>query len=61
LEFFVPAEILAPATMAAGSRLGFDFVLRDGGREVERFVDTSRVRLDRAIPFFWGTLRLADE
>lgn len=61
LEFLIPVEILAPATMAAGSQLGFHYALRDAGRDVEHFVDTERVLLDRAIPFLWGTLKLAGE
>ncbi|MBN2583253.1 MAG: metallophosphoesterase [Planctomycetes bacterium] len=61
LEFLIPADVLSPAKMAAGGKLGFHFVLRDGGRDVEHFVDTSRVHLDRTIPFFWGTLRLVEK
>jgi hypothetical protein len=59
LEFFLPAGALAPAAFEPGGTMGFDYVLRKGGRAVEQFIDGSRVAHTWACPFFWGKLRLA--
>jgi len=60
LEFLIPAKAFDPARMAAGTRMGFHFVLYDDGRPLEQFLDTTRIESVRSKPFFWGTLRLGN-
>jgi hypothetical protein len=59
LEFFIPAAALAPVAFEPGGTMGFDYVLRKGGRAVEQFIDAARVANTSLCPFFWGKLRLA--
>lgn len=61
MEFFLPSATLAPADFRPGGTMGFDYVLRQGGRVVEQFIDASRIGNTWACPFFWGKLRLAGE
>ena len=56
LEFLLPAEVLAPAKMAAGTKMGFHFVLFDHGSHVEEFVASVRYFFRK--PYLWGAIRL---
>jgi len=58
IEFLIAAEALAPAEMRAGAKLGFHFVLRNGGEVAEQFADMSKVHTTWGSPVFWGALRL---
>jgi hypothetical protein len=60
LEFFIPAEAIAPARMEKGTRVGFQYVLDDDGAALERFV-----RPDAAGPIWqtslhWGVIELGE-
>ncbi len=38
LEFLIPPDIMAPAKLAPGTRIGFDFCLNDDGKVIEKFM-----------------------
>ena len=58
MEFCVSADALAPARLAAGGMLGFNFIVRGGpNEEIEQFADTRRIQTTWGTPVFWGRLR----
>lgn len=58
LEFFIPAELLKPATMAAGTKLGCNFGLSDGGKPVELFYADKNANDGWNVPATWGLIEL---
>ena len=59
LEFFLPAEALAPAAMRAGTVVGFNFALSDDGAPVEQFYCDKNENRAWGTPVRWGAVRLA--
>ncbi len=57
LEFLIPAEVLAPGQMLAGTRLGFNYCLSNGGKPMELFF-CDKDHGGFAIPALWGALEL---
>ncbi|MBD3319978.1 MAG: hypothetical protein GF350_02680 [Chitinivibrionales bacterium] len=58
IEFFIPFEILSPATPDNGTVLGFTYTLSDEGTPLEQFFcNTSHDRYYRK-PFRWGAVKL---
>jgi len=58
IEFFIPASMLAPARMAAGTKLGLNFVLNDDGVPVEQFYTDKQKNSAWRCPLRWGAVRL---
>jgi hypothetical protein len=57
MEFRIAAEGLAPAKLAPGKTLGFNYVVHSGGEAVaEQFVDASQLVSTFGRPIFWGQL-----
>ncbi|MHC4591730.1 MAG: metallophosphoesterase [Planctomycetota bacterium] len=59
LEFLIPASVLAPARLEAGTMLGLDLSLQNGGEPVEQFYSTM-FHHGWHNPFTWGAVRLAE-
>ena len=59
VEFLIPAEVLKPARMMAGSRIGFYYWLWAGGRRVEDFIDTEGKTGVWMRPLYWGAVVFA--
>jgi hypothetical protein len=60
IEFLIPASILNPAKMAAGTKIGLNFSLNDNGEPVGQFfVDKNDNRAFRD-PSRWGAAVLAE-
>jgi sialate O-acetylesterase len=59
LEFLIPARVLKPAKMAAGSKIGCNFALDHDGKAVEQFFVDKSADESWGVPAAWGLLRLA--
>jgi predicted phosphodiesterase len=59
LEFFLPAEALAPAAMKAGTVMGLNFALSNDGAPVEQFYCDKNENRAWGAPIRWGAVRLA--
>jgi hypothetical protein len=57
IEFSIPAALLAPAKMQAGTKMGFNFALSDDGKAIEVFY-CSKDFGGFAIPALWGAVEL---
>lgn len=60
LEFNIPATALTPAQMKAGTELGMNMALNDGGKPVEQFYSDKNVALGWQKPSTWGTVTLGE-
>ena len=58
LEFFVPAEVLKPAVMAEGTKIGCNFSLSNDGKAVEQFFADKSANDSWGVPATWGLLKL---
>jgi len=58
LEFFLPAAVLQPARMQAGTTMGLNVALDDDGRPVRQFYSDKSGEGYRT-PIGWGAIRLA--
>jgi CubicO group peptidase (beta-lactamase class C family) len=56
LEFLLPAEMLAPAAMEAGTTLGFHYVLFNDARHAEDSIEYIRGFYRK--PYLWAAIRL---
>jgi sialate O-acetylesterase len=59
LEFFIPADVLKPAIMAADTKLGCNFTLSQAGKPVEQFFADKNTNDSWGVPATWGLLKLA--
>jgi hypothetical protein len=59
LEFFLPAELLAPAHMRVGATIGLNVALDDDGRPVRQFY-CDKGNDGWRTPIMWGAIRLAE-
>jgi predicted phosphodiesterase len=60
LEFFLPAEVLAPAAMRAGTVMGLNFALSNDGVPVEQFYSDKNRDRGWGTPITWGCVRLSE-
>lgn len=60
LEFFIPAESLAPARFAPATKLGFNYSVDDNGKSVEQFFSDKDVDEGYRTPMTWGAIKLAE-
>jgi hypothetical protein len=60
LELLVPASVVEPARLEAGQRMGFHYILRDGGEVVEQFAETEGKTGVWRTPLHWGAVILGD-
>lgn len=58
LEWFIPAAVLAPMPLRAGSRLGLHFALNDDGQPIEQFQVTRATTGFYRRPIVWGVVKL---
>jgi len=58
IEFLLPASLLAPAKMQAGTKLGLNFALDDGGQPVEQFFHDKDEDESYRSPETWGAVML---
>lgn len=58
LEFLVPRDALSPAAMADGTRMGFNYILRNNGKTMEEFVKAAGKASAWRKPLFWGAVLL---
>ena len=57
-KFLIPAKLMSPAKMEAGTKIGLNFALDDGGKRVEQFYDDGNPNGYRR-PNSWGAATLA--
>jgi hypothetical protein len=57
LEFFIPAKVMAPAKLQAGTKIGLNYALSDDGKTVETFF-CSKDFGGFAISALWGAIEL---
>ncbi len=55
IEFLVPAKTLAPAKMAAGTKVGLNFALSDAGKPTAQFYCDKNTDEAFKTPELWGT------
>jgi hypothetical protein len=60
LEVLIPAAMLAPASMTAGTRLGMNFAVSDDGRAVEQFHCDKVLHHGWNAPVRWGVVELVE-
>jgi len=60
LEFFLPAQVLAPAVMEGGTVMGLNFALSDDGVPVEQFYSDKNRDRSWGTPIRWGAIRLSE-
>jgi len=60
LEFLLPARVLAPAAMEAGTVMGLNFALSNDGVPVEQFYSDKNRDRGWGTPIRWGAVRLAE-
>jgi hypothetical protein len=58
LEWFIPAAVLAPMQLRAGSRLGLHFAVNDDGQPIEQFQVTRATTGFYRRPIVWGVVEL---
>ena len=56
LEFFIPAKLLAPAVMRAGTRIGLNACIDDDGKAIEQLMADKGVNNGFRNPAAWGTV-----
>ena len=54
LEFMISAKLLAPAKMAAGTKIGLNYAVDDGGEPVEQFFSDKDIDDGYRTPSSWG-------
>ncbi len=58
LEFLIPVNILRPAKMEVGTRMGLNFALNDDGEPVEQFYADKQANESYYRPVTWGAVVL---
>lgn len=59
LEFFLPAKVMQPAKLTAGTRLGFNYAVDHAGTAIEQFFSDKDTDGGYADPSSWGVVELA--
>jgi len=57
LEFHIPAELLAPASMEAGTEIGLNFVVTSAGDITEQFYSNKNLYDGWGRPITWGIVK----
>lgn len=60
LEFRIPAELLAPASMEPGTKMGLNYAFDNGGVPVEQFYTDKDENEAYRKPSLWGAVILAE-
>lgn len=58
MEFLIPAELLKPAKLEAGTKIGMNFCLSDDGKPVEQFFTDKNKDESYWTPSTWGVVEL---
>jgi hypothetical protein len=58
MEFMIPAAVLAPAKMVAGTKIGLNYAISDDGKAVEQFFSDKNADDGYKTPSSWGTIIL---
>jgi len=59
VELLIPKQLLHPALLSEGTRMGFHYLLWNDGQAVERFIDTEGKKSVWKTPLYWGAVELA--
>jgi hypothetical protein len=59
VEFMIPAELLRPANMRAGTKIGFNVVINNDGKPVAQFLADKNKDQGYKKPATWGAAELA--
>ena len=59
IQFFIPAAMLKPAALQAGTKIGLNFAVDDDGKPIEQFFSDKNTDDGFKTPKNWGMAILA--